>query len=252
MARESLEQCPFTTVPTDVPGVDGAVLYVPERSIREDTVKTLGTTLADFMVPEGVFKGDALDRGYGSYVLSKAGDLADGWRAFWFAKVRTEEEIGTAYRTVPGIDQGQYWPPVLNTAVVAYLMAYDGNGESYVDRIVWDFAWTKKAYSGPVDVVEEFFASHVPFEGLTAEGMQDMGGTFDYGLGSMTLPQCLHGALDFTVEIGESSRYPLQTFTKHFDATVPTTWPDELITYDRQVFDAGLYLRKRIKALKPY
>ncbi len=248
--RDPAETSFFTTVPTALVGEDAVVLYVKESEITDSTVRTLGMTLTAFMplLP----KEDAELRGYGSYVLTKAGELADGMRAFWFAKQRSPEEIATAFDSDEGLRQGIYWPPVLNTVVTANLLAYDANLETYVASIVWDFSWTRKAWRGPTKVKVEYFASHEPFEVTVPTAMQDEGDFFNYGIGSMTLPPCLHGYLDLYVDIPESSRHPAQTFERVMLATSLTNWPDTLVIDMDPSFDRGIYILKVTTAYKPY
>jgi hypothetical protein len=251
MATENPETCLFTTVPTVLAGEDACVLYVPEKEMWEGMPgRALGTTLADFL--PGVDKAGALDRGYGGYVLTQAGELAKGLRGFRFVRVRTPEEIAVAFRAMPSIQQGLYWPPVLNTVVAANLMQYDETGVAYVAGMVWDFAWTRMAYRGPTKVVEEYFASHAPFALVVGTSMREIGGTFDYGVGSMTLPPCLHGTLNLSFTLAESSRYPTQTFSKTFSATNVTNWPGSYVLDEQQTFDGLLYIKKRVTAYMPY
>lgn len=247
--RDNLESSPFETMPTQVPGLDSGLLWVPEKLIQEDTPQAPGTKLKDFLPQAN--KGDALDRGYGDYVLSLAQPAQQGWRPFWFAKERSPEEIAVAFRTKPGLTMGMYWPPVISTPVAAYLMAYDENGDSYVDQIVWDFAYADKAYRGPTKIVEEYFASHAPITFSLPDRMQEQGDFFDYGLGSVTIPPSLHGSFTLEVVIPESSRRPTQTFTKIISATTPATRPDEVVIDIDDNFDAGIFIAKKVTAYKP-
>lgn len=241
----------FTTVTTDVPGVDACVLQVPEKLFKEDTNTSEGIALKDFMVAEGASKEDALDRGYGDYVLTGPGPEASGMRAYYFAKPRTTEESGTAYRSMQGVRLGIPWPAVFGSMSTGNLLAYDSDGTSYVQGTVWKPNWSKKFYDGPVTVLEEWFASHVPFTIPAASGMQPRSEVFDYGVGSYTLPECLHGSLTLSYEIGESTQRPAQTASMTFDATTPTTWPAYIVLQDGQTFEKGLYIRRRLKAFAP-
>jgi len=251
MARENPETSLFTTVPTVLVGERACVLYVPEAKLQAGTATALGTTLQNFM--PGVLKGRALTDGYGPYVLSQMGELADGLQAFWFARPRSSDEIATAFRTVEELKQGLYWPPVLTSVAIANLAEYDSTGTSYISNAVWDFVWAKMGWKGPTKVVTEWFASHAPFTTIAdPQGMAEMGGTFDYGVRSMSLPPCLHPLLELSFTIPESSRYPVQTFTKEFLATNVTDWPSTLVIEDAQTFENGLYIRQRQTAYKPY
>lgn len=249
--RAGPEQTLFTTIPTQVVGVRACVLYVPEAKLRDETNTAEGTTLAAFMAGT-INKGDALVRGFGAYVLTQAGELTNGLQAFYFAKQRTTEEIGTAFRSMKGVRQGIPWPAVFGSMDTGNLLAYDDDGTtSYVQGTVWKPVWAKKYYDGPVSTLEEWFASHAPFDIPLTSGMQPRSEVFDYGVGSYTLPECLHGELTLSYVIEECTRRPAQTASMTFDATTPTSRPSEIVLQDGQTFEDGLYIRKRLKAYEP-
>ena len=239
-------------MPTPLVGEDACVLYVREKDVKATPARVPGTTLADFM--PWLDKADALRRGFGTYVLSQSGELAGDMRAFYFVRPRSPEESAIPYRVLSGIRQGLYWPPVLSEVVGTNLARSESDGTSYVDQVVWDFHFFNQAYRGPTSVREEWYASHEPFDIPPAVGLQDEGGVFDYGVGSVTLPSCLHGYLELTFATGpDNPHYPDQTFSKIFLPTYPTAWPSSLVLEDEQSFDpgSGLYIRKRLVALRP-
>lgn len=247
--REPQELTTFTTVPTPVGEESAGLLWVPERMVEAGNVPALGTALKDFMVRAD--KADALSRGFGEYVFTQQGGMADGWRSFYFAKLRSAEEIAAPYRTLTGVRSGIPWPAVFGSMATGNLLAYDESGTSYIEGTVWKPTWARKYYDGPVDTVEEWWASHTPFTIPVAAGMQPRSEVFDYGVGSFTLPECLHGALTLTYVIAESTRRPAQSASMTFDATNLTDWPDYIVLQDGQTFEDGLYIRRRLKALKP-
>jgi len=252
MARESLETSPFATVPSVLGLGFVGVLWVPEKVIIAEAAPLDGTTLKNFLpkVPS-VNKGRALTDGYGDFVLTLAGEQVDGWQAFYFAKQRTPEEIAVPYKTERADRPGVPWAGVMLAPVVADLVKYDGDGGTYVDKTVWDFQWGDRYYDGPCKIVEEYFASHASHNIPDPIKMQPQGGSFDYGVGGMTVPECLHGELPLEYDIGEGPVYPAQTFNKTFPATTPTTRPDEMILEDGEKLTGGLWIRKRVRAFKP-
>jgi hypothetical protein len=248
--RDQAETSFFTTVPTALVGEDACVLYVKESDITASTVRTRGMTLSAFMPI--VDKEDAVMRGFGEYVLTKQGDLQDGYRAFWFAKQRSPEEITTAYDTEEELRLGISWPAVLTTVNTGNLLAYTADGDTYVASTVWKFVYGKPAYDGPTKVLVEYFASHTKFTLGAAEGMQPMGGTLDYGIGSVSFPPCLHGNFRLTYEIPENHpNYPGQGIYQDFAATTPPMRPTSFVLRDGYRFENGLYIRRRETAFAP-
>lgn len=251
MARDAQEPCLFTTVPTALASESAGLLYVPEKAVKEGSIPPEGTKLKDFMPKAN--KADAQPRGFGDYVFTQQGDLQDGYRSFWFSKVRSPEEIAVAFRTEDEQRLGVYWPAVLGTVVAGNLLAYLPDGVStYVASTVWDFVFSKPAYDGPTKVRVEFFASHAPFTIPAAAGMQPMGGVLDYGIGSVTVPECLHGAFTLSYVIpANHPNYPEQSVSKDFAATTPTTRPESFVLRDGYRFENGLYIRRRETAYEP-
>lgn len=247
--RDSREQTPFETVPTLKPGELAGMLWVNEDALRATTPLTLGTTLANFL--PGVPKGDALRRGFGSYVFTNDGPKEGGWHGFYFARAFSSEEKTTAFRTMTEVRGGSYWPPVLSGASVRNFQAYDGNGSQYTADVIWDFN-LRDSYDGPTRVVIDFFASHEPHTISMPTSMQPEGGTFYYGVAQVSIPKCLHPLLGLGYSTGSNStRFPLQTFSKIFPATNMTDWPASIVIDDGEVFDNGIYLRRRVTAYRP-
>lgn len=248
--RDDIESSPFETVPTQVPGLDSGLLWVRESLIREDSVLARGTTLLDFL-PEAN-KGNALDRGFGSYVLTLAQQAQNGWRPFWFAKVRTAEEIAVAFDTEEQVRQGIYWPAVLSTVDSANLLAYTADSDTYVAGTAYKFNYALQAYDGPTKVLIEYFASHTKPTIAAASGMQPRGGALDYAIGSITVPECLHGALTLSYQIPDNHpSYEGKTFSVTIPATVPTMRPSSFVISDGYKFMDGLYIQRRETAYAP-
>jgi hypothetical protein len=251
--RDPREECPFETVTTAVPGELAGVLWVNEDKIRATSTLTLGTTLALFL--PGVPKGDALRRGYGAYVFTQDAGKQGGWHGFYFARVfsSTEEnpETTTPFRTMTEVRGGIYWPPVLTNANVRNFQAYDGDGALYTADVIWDFQ-IRDSYDGPTRVVIEYFASHEPHTIAMPTSMQPEGGTFYYGVAQVSIPKCLHPLLELNYSTGaNSTRFPLQSFTKLFPATNVGDWPATIIIDDGEVFDNGIYIRRKVTAYRP-
>lgn len=231
------------------PGEVGALLWVREEFLRGNTTLTPGTALSAFL--PSAPKGDAISRGFGAYVFTEAGPADSGWHGFWFSRVFSSGEKTTAFRTMTEVRKGIYWPPVCAGLNVQNFQAYDGDGTEYTADVIWDFN-IRDAYDGPTRVVIEYFASHEPHTISAPTSMQPEGGTFFYGVGQVTLPKCLHPALTLEYSTGNAStRFPYQVFSKTFPATNLTEWPSTIIDDDGEVFDNGLYIRRKVTAYRP-
>lgn len=230
------------------------LLWVPQSQVRGNLTIAAGTTLENAFSDLGVNKGDGIARGFGGYKFTENGPVEAGWHGFYFARAFTSGERTTAFRSFPDVRGGVYWPPVL-TAVgspVQQFEAYDADGVAYVADVNWDFTF-KEAYKGPCLCTVEFFASDEPHSITLPTQMRPQGGTFYYGIGQVTLPECLRTSLTLTYTTGTASaRYPYQTFSKTFDATNVSDWPTSVVIDDGQVFDRGLYIRRKVTAGKPY
>jgi hypothetical protein len=247
--RDTREQTPFETVATLKPGELAGLLWVNEDALRAATPLTLGTTLANFL--PGVPKGDALRRGFGTYVFTNDGPKEGGWHGFYFARVFSSEQKTTAFRTMTEVRGGIYWPPVLTGANVRNFQAFDGDGGLYTADVIWDFQ-IRDSYDGPTRVVIEYFASHEPHTIAMPTSMQPEGGTFYYGVAQVSIPKCLHPLLQLNYSTGSAStRFPLQTFSKSLPATNMTEWPASIVIDDGEVFDNGIYLRRKVTAYRP-
>lgn len=253
MAREPQELTEFTSLPTPVGSESAGLLWVPERVIREGGIPPLGTTLKNFM-PGKVSKGDAVGRGFGDYVFTRQGGLEGGWRSFYFARVRSSGEIATAFRTETQIRLGMSWPAVLTSVATGNLLAYNDAGGTYIASTVWKPVYAVPEYDGPTKVVVEWFASHAPFSLGAASGMQPTGLVLDYGIGSVSIPPCLHGTVTLRYEIPSNHpNYPAQGIEDTFPATTPVTRPSTLVLSDGFRFEEenGLYIRRRETAYAP-
>ena len=249
MARDPREDCPFETLATLKPGEVAGLLWVPEAAIRGNFSLAPGTTLANAL--PGVSKGDALVRGFGSYVFTDNGPVQDGWHGFWFARPFEAWEITTPFRSVTELRGGIFWPAVMGGFSVYNFQAFDGDGVKYIADVIWDFN-IRDSYDGPTKVLIEYFASHTPHSITTPTSMQPEGGTFYYGVAQVTLPKCLHQALELTYSTGQNnSRYPWQTFSKTFPATNLTEWPATITVDDGETFDNGLYIRRKVTGYRP-
>lgn len=250
MAREGSELTRFATVATPIAGVRSCVVWVPEEWLDDDTDTSEGILLKNFM-PRKVDLGRALRRKYGNHALTQAGEQADGLQAFWFAKVRTPEQIAVPYRTLRKDRMGIPWPPVLFDVAAANIVRYDDDGSPFVAGTVWDFDYSKKFYDGLTKVEEEWYMSHTSFNVPAPQVMQPMGGTLPYDGGSVTVPECLHGAFTLTYTVEESPRAPAATYEKIFAATTPTTRPATMVLEQEEVFQNGVYILRIVKAYEP-
>lgn len=247
--RDPREETPFQTMPTVKPGEIAGLLWVREDKVRGDFTLAAGTTLSNAFA--GLPKGDALVRGFGSYVFTDNGPKEQGWHGFWFARPFSSGEKTTAFRTVTEVRGGIYWPAVLSGLNVRNFKAYDGDGTEYTADVIWDFQ-LRDAYDGPTRVVIEYFASHEPHTISMPTSMQPEGGTFYYGVAQVSIPKCLHPSITLEYSTGNAStRFPWQTFSKTFPATNLTAWPATLVIDDGETFDSGLYIRRKVTAYRP-
>lgn len=247
--RDPREQNPFEVIKTVKPGELAGLLWVREEHLRGSTTLTAGTALSAFLTAAP--KGDAISRGFGSYVFTENGPAEAGWHGFYFARPFSAGEKTTAFRTLTDVRRGIFWPPVLAGLNVYNFQAYDADGAEYTADIIWDFN-LRDAYDGPTRLVIEYFASHEPHTISTPTSMQPEGGTFYYGVGQVSIPRCLHPYMELTYSTGNAStRYPWQTFTKAFPATNLTAWPATQIIDDSETFDNGLYIRRKVTAYRP-
>lgn len=236
-------------MPTLKPGEVAGLLWVHEDRIRGNTTLATGTTLTAAF--PGAPKGDAIRRGFGSYVFTENAGKEGGWHGFWFSRPFSSGEKTTAFRTMTEVRGGIYWPPVLSGATVYNFQAYDGDGTQYTADVIWDFN-LRDSYDGPTRVVIEYFASHEPHTISMPTSMQPEGGTFYYGVAQVSIPKCLHPLLQLTYSTGnDSTRFPQQSFTKNFPATNVTEWPATIVIDDGEVFDNGLYIRRKVTAYRP-
>lgn len=88
----------FETRPTDDVAEVTGVLWVNETFVRADTVISIGTTLKDFL--PSIPRADALNRGFGAYVLTGSAGKRDGFHGYVFAKPKTAAQKRTPYRSV--------------------------------------------------------------------------------------------------------------------------------------------------------
>jgi hypothetical protein len=96
--REPREPSLFETQPTANMSEVVAVLWVNETYLRADTTITAGTTLQNFL-NQTVPKPEAINRGFGSYLLTDTAGKRDGYHGYTFAKPKTAAQKRTAWRS---------------------------------------------------------------------------------------------------------------------------------------------------------
>lgn len=249
--KDPRDAIPFETRDTLKPGEVAGLLWIPDAKIYGNFSLAPGTTLQAAFAALSVNKGDALTRGFGSYVFTDNGPVEAGWHSFWFARPFSNAEKTTAFRTTSDVQRGIYWPPVLSGLNVSNFKAYDANGGQYTADVIWDFD-IRDAYDGPTQVTIEYFASHESHNIQIPTVMQPEGGTFYYGVGQVSIPRCLHPYIELTYSTGSnSSRYPWQIFSKTFPSTNLIAWPATQVIDDSEKFDSGLYIRRKVTAYRP-
>lgn len=251
MAREQQELCSFTTERTPNPAERVGVLFVPEKYFKDGTSVVVGTTFNAFL--PGVVKDDATSRGYGSYILTDTIDAEAGRLGFIFAKPKTDEQKATAFRTTIDIEPSVYWPPVLRglgwNPILRYKSA--GGGSTYVERYNWDVD-IRDAFDGPTKVVTTEYLSPQPFTIAVPEILRPEGFNFDYVLGNLEVPRCLHGAFNFSFSTGTTNHfYPYTISEKAVQATNYTDWPATLVISDTQKRINGVWHRTTVTATRP-
>jgi len=138
MPLENQEPCTFKTLRTPNVAERSCVLYVPEKYFKDTTNTAAGTTLKDFL--PGVDKADALNRGFGLYLLTETEEAPAGYQAFTFAKPKTAKQQRVPFKTRT-YHEPHYWPDwmramyAIEDATVPYEIA-TATGSQYVDRVL--------------------------------------------------------------------------------------------------------------------
>jgi hypothetical protein len=250
----------FETLPTEDVAEVTALLRVHEDKMRGDTVITPGTTLADFM--PGVDKGDALRRGFGSYILTRPGPKESGWHSFYFAKPKTDAEKEVPFRTTVRT-RNLPWDAVLldlqggNSSRVETQDSGVGDtgGSTSNTRTRTEFENRYRLIPGinyPTEVIEEEFQSATPWDQLEATRPVPTQVRIFYKGAQLSI-DCLHEDVivppdedDFQREDGYGNPSAAELPPGQFmPATVPTRWTIYVVD-DDQDFRNGLYYRKRV------
>jgi hypothetical protein len=258
MAREPREPTVFETLPTEDVAEVTALLRVHEDKMRGDTVITPGTTLAAFM--PGVDKGDALRRGFGSYILTQPGPKEVGWHSFHFAKPKTDAEKETPFRTTTRT-RNINWDAVLvdlqgGTATRLAVTEAGTTTTNTTNRQTWiEFQNRYRLIPGisyPTEVIEEEYQSATPWEQLEATRPVPTRVQIYYKGAQISL-DCLHEDITVPSDVDDYSREdgygspnaPDLPPGQFMPATVPTRWTIYVVD-DDQDFRNGLYYRKRV------
>ncbi len=89
------------------------VLWVPEKFFNAATSTPRYTTLTNFMASKDIPKMDAIDQGFGTYILTGALPKANGCLRFIFNKDKTATEIATLVSTPYRRFESVEWPSEL-------------------------------------------------------------------------------------------------------------------------------------------
>lgn len=175
MGLNAQESTHYDLLPTADVGEDVVRLWVLDKALARDTsgTRVIGTTLNDFM-PLNI-KSDAKLR-YGTYQLTGPGGRSDdGYRAFLFAKPKTEADLVEPYKTE--YDTIEYdWEPVLRVLYALKGRHVDERantaGTYSLDEIKWKEFYVDRMElipglrRYPTKVKKEYWLSPTPFTNL--------------------------------------------------------------------------------------
>lgn len=262
MPLENQEPCTFKTLRTPNVAERACVLYVPEKYFKDTTNTAAGTTLKDFL--PGVDKADALNRGFGLYLLTDTEEAPAGYQAFTFAKPKTAKQQRVPFKTRT-YHEPHYWPDwmramyAIEDATVPYEIA-TATGSQYVDRVLDRVEIIDGGNYETSITVEEFFnAEPTPETEFSSITPQPTTVSWNY-LGSSGSLSCLHPLVTIPEIMtggtlvdgfGTPNARERQTGGDIFPATNMTGWDDHYFS-DTEVPLNGGYYRVRKRAIPLY
>ncbi len=263
MPIEARETTHFYTLPTEDVAEDVAVLRVIESAIRADTVRTVGTALKDFMPDQP--KGDAIDRGFGDYILTRPGPKEDGYHSYFFAKPKTAAQMAVPFRSTPRAEVIP-WPTMMRNLHggmarrIAFREAdvfYDSQINN--ERTVREFVDKYEKIPGgqyATEIVVEEFQSPTPWPQLEVQTLVTTTVRYFYKGTQLSL-DCLHDDVTIPEQLADfeldgdfgnpgAQEQPAGQF---FPATRPKKWQPYVLS-DDQEFRNGLYYRVRKRVVR--
>lgn len=159
--------------------------------------------------------------------------IYQGTDANWAFK-DTKKIVDTA--TITYSDVVNYeWPPVLVSIILTEWTARNGRGTViYPDYVV------KKGFSGPQIATVSQFWQKDPYTPAAPVQMIPEGMQFQSPLFSISIPPCLHGETTFFCNIGTTDpEWESQSYSRTFDATNYTDWPDSITWEAVQPYRGG-------------
>ena len=250
---EPQETCQCMVVRTPNPMERAVMLWVPEKFFSDDTVTTPGTELQDFMPLAD--KADAIQRGYGGYLMTDSCDADPGYLGFYFAQPKTAKQRQKPFRTKTTREL-YYWPPWMRALYAVTdpntpIAVQTPSGTTYQNTVFdrWELI---SGGNYQAQVVQEEFTSPEPFppEELQCWTPQPTEVNYNY-LGAQNSVSCLHE--DITIPEQQTNALPVPGFGTpnaqerwaggdFFPATNMTGWGPHPASNEQQ-FINGVYYR---------
>ena len=243
----------------------GVILWVDEKYFDETTTLVQYTTLSDFMSDKDIPKGDAITRGFGSYIYTEQLPKTNGCLRFIFLKAKTEQQKWEVVKPVYPINEVTWWPNWLLSLYAlkatialqsevgnlgASVSANDVTGVRYLDRYIL----IPGGNFNTQHYVETYF-SPTPLVGMVATEPRPT--TIVYSaLGLSNSIDCLHDEVkipeiyvsaerveDFGTPNAREVRWEMGSI---FPATNMTGWVPHHRKLDVFERDGGFYYRRHL------
>ncbi len=243
----------------DDSGEEWLKIAINTAQIRPDTLPKLGTAYKDANVQTAKARIDL----YGHLILRKYTNGPPGIRFAHFLQSKTEDQAAIPYKSIP--DSKHYdWPTVLHAVAFAedpeYPITETRPGERTVSvpRLRARPITTEGTFA-LCKTVTDYYLSDTPFD--IPPHPQPVAGAVTWVINNTeTSLTCLHDDLDLPARgqnwnivniAGDASVISPPTDTRHFPATVFTTWEPFTIADAQEETEAGHFRRRRTRLFPP-
>jgi hypothetical protein len=243
----------------DDSGEEWLRIAINTAQIRPGTLPAIGTAYKDATLPAAKTRIDL----YGTYILRKYVNGPPGIRFAHFLKPKTEDQANTPYKSIP--DSKHYdWPTVLHAVAFAEDPEYPvtetrpGPRTVSVPRLRARPITTEGTFA-LCKTVTDYYLSDTPFD--IPPHPQPVAGAVTWVINNTeTSLTCLHDDLDLPARgqnwnivniAGDASVISPPTDTRHFPATVFTTWEPFTIADAQEETEAGHFRRRRTRLFPP-
>jgi len=244
--------CKTTRTPN--PALRSLIVSVDEASLAPlaGVLPVEGTLFSDTSW-KGIFPRDYMKLYSGFRYATQLEDTKDGAQLL-FAKVRTDAEINTPFRSTSRFGN-HYWPPVLKSLtfpiVTGFPYVIQTGASTWVtsDRRVVREVYIPSANEGSRFIEDEFTSDQpfsipqypVPTASAVSYHLVNINGGF---------PECLHKKIDILAIVGADGSTGGVVPGQEFPATNFTEWQPYVIS-DTQELTGGVYYRKRVRVFPP-